>query len=116
MKIGKFYRPDLRFSIWLIYAVIMVSIWACGDEMAQEFNYQSLGSVRGTVDLVEARSLLEVSILEMTDEDGNKWRFEAAGFDHVTPSHLKDHQLRGLPLTVGYYSDNGILTIESITD
>ena len=105
--------PDLRPALWAAYCVLGLGLWACGGESAED---PGAGSVRGSIDLVEARSLLEVSVLEITDEHGSRWRFEARGFDGFSPSHLREHRLQGLPVTVTYHTEDGVRLIDEITD
>ena len=107
---------DLRLATWAAYCVLAFGLWACGGESSQDAGDETAGSVHGTIDVVEARSLLEVSLLEITDEHGNRWRFEAKGYDGFSPSHLREHKLQGLPVTVTYHMEDGVRMIDEIID
>lgn len=75
-------------------------------------------SVRGLIRGLEAQSLLALKSLDLTDESGITWHFEANGkkFASFTPSHLSEHMLRGLRVTVVYHREGETLVLEDITD
>ena len=81
---------------------------ACGEEKT--------GVVRGVVTGVEAMSLLELRSLDVEDEDGDTWHFEARGFKGYTPSHLREHMVQGLRVAVVYHKEKGAMVIDEITD
>ena len=74
--------------------------------------------VRGMVQAVEPRSLLDIESLTVVDEQGVVWTFQGgpltpAGF---TPSHLREHMLLGEPVSVFYHAEGDALVIDDITD
>ena len=74
--------------------------------------------VTGLIQQVEPRSLLQIGSLTVVDSSGKEWVFEGgqrapAGF---SPSHLRDHMLSGLTVTVTYHREDGSLVIDDITD
>ena len=78
--------------------------------------------VRGLVTDVEARSLLELEVLRVTDEQNTEWEFlpgrggvKGEGHDY-TPSHLRQHMVQGVPILVRYREIDGVLTIVSISE
>ena len=74
--------------------------------------------VRGMVQAVEPRSLLEIESLTVVDEEGAVWVFQGGtrtppGF---TPSHLREHMLLGESVSVLYHAEGETLVIDDITD
>ena len=67
---------------------------------------------------MESVSLTELAALEIRDEAGKRWTFEARGkrFALFTPSHLNEHQVLGLPVVVHYHNEADALVIDDITD
>ena len=52
------------------------------------------------------------------DETGKKWHFEANGktFASFTPSHLNEHMLLGLRVTVVFHEEGEVLVVDDVTD
>ena len=68
---------------------------------------------------MEARTLLDLESIEVTDDAGETLIFQAAGqrFAEFTPSHVREHMIQGLGVTVAYRKSNdGILYIVEIKD
>ena len=67
---------------------------------------------------VEAQTLLKLKSLDLTDEAGKTWHFDAKGkiFASFTPSHLNGHMLQGLRVTVVFHRDGETLVVDDITD
>ncbi|MCH8825654.1 MAG: hypothetical protein IIB16_01760 [Chloroflexi bacterium] len=74
--------------------------------------------VRGAILRVESLSLTELGVLEIRDDAGKVWTFEARGkrFALFTPSHLNEHQVLGLKVAVHYHREADSLIIDDITD
>ena len=73
----------------------------------------------GFITSVEARTLLDLESIEVTDDKGKTLEFHAAGrrFLEFTPSHVREHMLQGLGVIVTYReSDDGVLYIVSVRD
>ena len=73
----------------------------------------------GLITGLEARTLLDIESIEVTDDNGRSLEFHAAGqrFVEFTPSHVREHMLQGLGVTVTYReSDDGVLQLVSIKD
>ena len=88
------------------------------SEPNQTLAPERLEDVRGLVVQVEARSLLELEFLTVEDANGTRWTFVARGQipSDLTPSHLRDHMLQGLPVTVTFYRENGTLVLRDLAD
>ena len=101
-------------------AVLMIAA-DCGDDGRGATQDQTL-QVRGVVTEVQARSLLELEQLRVTDERNTVWDFRpgpevVAGSGHdYTPSHLRQHMVQGIPIIVTYMEKDGVLTIVSISE
>ena len=101
-------------------AVLMIAA-DCGDDGRGATQDQTL-QVRGVVTEVQARSLLELEQLRVTDERNTVWEFRlgpegvtGSGHDY-TPSHLRQHMVQGIPIIVTYMEKDGVLTIVSISE
>ena len=73
----------------------------------------------GLITSVEARTLLDLESIEVTDDAGTSLAFHAGGqkFVEFTPSHAREHMLQGLGVIVTYRkSDDGALYIVAIRD
>ena len=79
----------------------------------------SEGVFEGLITNVEARTLLDLESIEVTDDAGNALVFHAGGqrFVEFTPGHAREHMLQGLGVIVAYReSKDGALYIEEIRD
>jgi hypothetical protein len=73
--------------------------------------------VRGMVVAVEGRSIIELESLSIRDEAGKVWTFTSgSGYVGFTPSHLREHQLLGHPITVTYVAEGDTLVAVEIID
>ena len=73
-------------------------------------------SVQGIITDVQPRSLTEIATLTVRDDAGRPWTFETEGPIDFTPSHLREHMLRGEPVTVDYEDEGERLVAVRITD
>ena len=72
--------------------------------------------VTGHVVDVSARSLLEIDVLTIEDDEGKEWRFSGRGYRGVTPSHLRQHMVQVFQVVVTYREEGDGLVIEEIRD
>ena len=73
----------------------------------------------GLVTGMEARTLLDLESIEVTDDAGTSLAFRAGGlrFAEFTPGHVREHMIQGLGVIVAYReSEDGTLYIVSIRD
>ena len=90
-------RPAI---LCLTFAMVLAS--SCGGSKDGEVVPPS-GQVSGLVVQVFGKNILELDRLRIRDETGKEWEFTAVdGFIWFTPSHLREHQLSGLPVVVTY--------------
>ena len=94
--------------------MIALSLSACGDESADTAEVDIL--VRGALIKVDSASLSKLASIDLRDETGKDWHFVANGYAGFTPSHLREHMIQALPVTVTFHEDNRILVIDQITD
>ena len=75
-------------------------------------------SVRGHIVEVVPLGLLDLDSLTIEDSDGEQWHFEARGarFFNFSPSHLTEHMVQGLPVTVTFRRDGDALVASGIGD
>ena len=108
-------------SVVLGVLVVLLITAGCGSEVEESGGNPTL-EVRGLVTDVEARSLLELELLRVTDEQNTEWEFRpgrdgVTGVGHdYTPSHLRQHMVQGVPIIVTYRENDGVLTIISISE
>lgn len=93
-------------------AVLLAGILACsGADEATD-----IPSVSGVVLNVTARSLTQIDVLTVRDESGVTWDFQGGAYKGYSPSHLREHMLQGLRVTVSYREENGVLVIDEVAD
>ena len=93
-------------------AVLLAGILACsGADEATD-----IPSVSGVVLNVTARSLTQIDVLTVRDKSGVTWDFQGGAYKGYSPSHLREHMLQGLRVTVSYREENGVLVIDEVAD
>ena len=113
----------MRISVVALlgFFAVLVTAADCGGDGKGETEEAAL-QVRGLVTNVQARSLLELELLQVVDAQNIVWEFRpgpqgvtGAGHDY-TPSHLRQHMVQGVPIIVTYTEKDGVLTIVSISE
>ena len=97
-------------------AVLAAAVLALFSAVACETPGSAEASVEGYVIDVSARSLLEIDVLTIEDDDGAEWSFSGRGYGGVTPSHLRQHMLQAIQIMVTYRDEGGDLIIQEIRD
>lgn len=75
--------------------------------------------VRGTPVNVQSETLLELTVVDVVVGGVERWHFEGRGFRSstgFTPSHLREHMVQGLSITVRYHEEGEVFVIDDITD
>ena len=85
---------------------------ACGAEDGPG----TAASVSGVVLDMSAQSLVQIESLTLQDEAGAAWDFVGGGYKGVSPSHLRQHMVQGLPISVSFHEEGGVLVIDEIGD
>ena len=75
-------------------------------------------SVRGLVQEVDARSLLEIDSVTVRDGDGREWVIEGGGTEipGFSPSHVREHMVLGQTVTAFFHRKDGVLVLDDMTD
>ena len=100
-----------------VVAVALVFGAYCGGDGAGPEASEAV--FEGMITNVEARTLLDLESIEVTDDTGMSQVFHSGGqrFVEFTPSHVREHMLQGLGVIVSYRrSDDGTLYIVTIRD
>lgn len=104
------FEAGLRDSVALLILFgYFVAIVACGDDMQ---------SVSGLVVEVVPASLVGLESLTVEDERQVRWTVDGGGrtFDGFTPSHLRDHMIQGLRVTLWFEERQGVFVLKEISD
>ena len=92
----------------IVVTLAVLSLVACGVKS---------GEVRGTILNVDSSSILDLRSLDIRDETGASWHFEARKrFSGFTPSHLRQHMVQGESVAVRYHKEGESLIIDDVTD
>lgn len=108
-------RAGQALTRGVLATALLILAAACGGgdaDPAAEAGRQ----VRGRVLEVVARNITDVETLRIRAEDGVIWTFVTEGYAGVSPSHLREHQLRGEMVLVSYVRKGDKLVALEITD
>jgi hypothetical protein len=106
----------LRTGLLMLSLLVVMVCLACGGAGDSPRTEPEVGQVRGLVVEVTSGSLTELASLVVRDDKGRLWEFRAGGFVGFTPSHLREHQAFGLPVTVRYRDAPDGPVVVSISD
>ena len=101
----------------LAVAALLIASLSCAGSSDQGSEALVAETVHGLITHVDSRSLLRVRSLTVVDDSGARWVFEAdRRFDDFTPSHLREHMVLGLPLTITFHREDGRLIMDELAD
>ena len=101
----------------LAVAALLIASLSCTGRSDQGSAASVAETVHGLITHVDSRSLLKVRSLTVVDDSDARWVFEAdRRFDDFTPSHLREHMVLGLPLTITFHREDGRLIMDELTD
>ena len=98
--------------------VSVIGVLACNGGSATESITDVTESVDGLIQDVQAESLLELRSLTLRDDNGEMLRFEAKGkiLTEFPPSHLREHMVLGLRVTVVFHREGDALVLDDVFD
>lgn len=99
-----------------VAAPLAVAVLALLAATACETPGRDEATVTGLVIDVSARTLLEIDVLTIEDDEGAEWRFSGRGYRGVTPSHLRQHMVQVFRVAVTYREEGEDLVIREIRD
>ena len=111
----------------VVWFALLLAIVACGSGSTSDAGghgdgdalFPKLPKITGHIDQVVADpdNPRHFTNLQITDANGQRWRFESAGWVGVSAGHLKDHQIHGTSITIWYQSrDDGKLLARFVGD
>ena len=103
-------RLERRAAVLAAVVLALLSAMACETSGGVE------GTVTGHVVDVSAKSLLEIDVLTIEDDEGKEWSFSGRGYRGVSPSHLRQHMLQVFQVVVTYREEGDELIIREIRD
>ena len=108
---------------FILITLVFLVVSACGSgeirvegDFPSKFGSVDVDIVRGVVIGVDSASISELRTLDVEDRMGEKWHFVAVNYMGFTPSHLREHMLSGLPISVTYHEEGGDFVIDEIVD
>ena len=113
---GNFGRVGERERILVFLVVSACDSGEISVEGVAPSKFGSVDIVRGVVIGVDSASISELRTLDVEDDMGEKWHFVAMNYRGFTPSHLREHMLSGLPVSVTYHEEGGDFVIDEIVD
>ena len=100
----------------VLVVALALGLTACGADSGRASQISAAETIRGFIVEVEAKSIVELGSLDVEDPEGVTWHFVGRDFKGVSPSHLREHMVQGLPVSVTFHRENGTLVIEEVTD
>jgi hypothetical protein len=108
-----------RLSVSIV-ALLVALFVVVGCSTKSDEDTKDTQKVSGLITDVKASSLLELESIEVLDDEGVQWRFQASrggltsDIHGFTPSHLREHMVQGARIVVTYVKDGGVLIIVNI--
>ena len=115
-------KIEVKLKHWtalgIAIIVLLTSVLACSGGLDTESKVDLIESVDGLIQDVQAKSLLELQSLTLRDDNGEMLRFEANGkiLSGFPPSHLREHMVLGLRVTVVFHREGDALILDDVTD
>ena len=107
-------KMKVKLALGAIAMIALIS-GACTD-VARNKDLNSIQTVSGLVIMVEARAITEIKLVRIIDEEGITWNFTTIRPLDFTPSHLREHMVRGDPVTVTFRKVDDLLVAERLED
>lgn len=100
----------MTLQINALIIVLCVILLGC------EHRLNTTSEITGVVIKVNVESFETLNSISVKDNSGKTWKFHANNFQGFTPSHLREHAIQGLPVTVKFHAEKDKLIIDEITD
>ena len=99
-------------------ALAIVTVSCGGSSNIQSATGSESTTVRGLIQEVEAKNLLELESLVIRTDSGEVFILEARGGDsrYFSPTHLRQHMVLGAVVTITFHRQDGALIIDRIED
>lgn len=109
-------RSKMRWALAVLVTALMAGATACGGSAGDGSPGQE--AVSGRIVEIVSLGLLDIESITIEDSDGTLWRFEARGarFSSFSPSHLTEHKVQGLRVTVTFHREGDSLVVSAIGD
>lgn len=108
-------RPALALAAATLW--LALGSFGCGADGGSGATGESR-TVRGLLTDVKAASLLEIESITVQTDDGETHVIESGGriLTDFTPSHLREHMLRGEAVTVTFHEQGERLVLDDVSD
>ena len=96
----------------LLICLIVVNMFSLNCTKLFENQDGNKYIISGLIQDIESDSLKYYDFIILTDDEDNRWVFKQGDSSIIgfSPSHLREHMLFGLPITVEFYkSDKGYI-------
>ena len=115
-------RPYTSIAFIALAGLVFVAVSCAGGTPdstgSQTPQPDGFASVTGRIQDVKSSSFLAIGSVTLVDDEGVVWEFEGndVAIPEFSPSHLRDHMLRGLPIVVVYRVEGGSLILVDVLD
>ena len=112
IKIRKIIFFFLNTIFILLLSLIVFNLFFLNCTKLFENQDGSKYIISGLIQDIESDSLKYYDFIVVTDDQNNRWVFKQGNSSTIgfSPSHLREHMLFGLPVTVEFYkSDKGYI-------
>ena len=124
IKVWNLYSAAVLCVVFMVCALGAAA--ACGGAGERDGGTAERGATldfTGLITGVEAGSLLEIRSITVVAADGGETitlfadeRAGDGGFGHFTPSHAREHMIRGIPVAVRYRWEGDVAVVAGMED
>ena len=102
----------------IVMALALVAVACGGSSNIQSAEGSESKTVRGLIQEVEAKNLLELESLVIRTDSGEVFVLEARSGDsrYFPPTDLRQHMVLGAVVTIMFHRQDGVLIIDRIED
>lgn len=121
IEVWNLYSSTLLCVVFIAFAAGAAA--ACGGADGGTAERAATLDFKGLITDVEAGSLLEIRSITVVAADGGEAitlfadeRAGDGGFGHFTPSHAREHMIRGIPVAARYRWDGEVAVVVGMED